>query len=149
MVVVLYRSARSESCVLSVSRREIHEHRHQRRRPLRADCLHRPLSLPVHAPVQAHPGHAQRLHTHQHIASRPLPSHCGPGWGEGSTGHLYYWTWDSCIRLHHLHLLDSFFCLPLSIGPTLELFQGQHCGKLLRWGEAHMGLPERVDTILN
>ena len=41
---------------------------------------------------------------------------------------------------------------PSSISPTLELFQGQHCviGKTPEiWGGAHMGLPERIDTIVN
>ena len=36
-----------------------------------------------------------------------------------------------------------------AIGPTLELFQGQHWGTPERRGGAYMDLIERIDTILN
>ena len=54
----------SEFC----SSREDHEYWHQPHGPLRADCLHRTIPVPVDRPVPAHTSHPKRLCTHQNIA---------------------------------------------------------------------------------
>ena len=91
--------------VLFCSSREDHEYWHQPHGPLRADCLHRTIPVPVDRPVPAHTSHPKRLCTHQNIAPPPPPllfPTVVRWWGDGWVGRWVWlgWTWNGSSGRH-------------------------------------------------